>query len=168
MKKIITTEKAFTLIELMIVVAIIGVLSVIAIPTFDSYQQKAKQTEAKVSLSAVYTGEKAFAAEFNTYTANLEAIGYSATPKNYVVGFGAANTIIVPPATATVANKEAMLITGIIGKFDAKAVGCATDNKLPVAAVVAQTTFIAGATGNIGETACDQWTINEKKVLDNL
>ena len=66
MKKLITTESGFTLIELMIVVAIIGILSVVAIPTFDGYQKKAKGTEAKISLSHVFTGEKSFESEYGS------------------------------------------------------------------------------------------------------
>ena len=56
-------RRGFTLIELMIAVAIIGILSAIAIPNFAKFQARSKQTEARVNLRAMFTAQKAFAAE---------------------------------------------------------------------------------------------------------
>jgi type IV pilus assembly protein PilA len=63
------SRKGFTLIELMIVVAIIGILAAIAIPNFLRFQLKAKTSEGKVNIAAIRTAEEAYLAEFGTYVA---------------------------------------------------------------------------------------------------
>ncbi len=59
----------FTLIELMIVVAIIGVLSAVAIPSFRSYMMKAKVTEATTFLGEIKQRQESYKAEFGQYCA---------------------------------------------------------------------------------------------------
>lgn len=70
-------SKGFTLIELMIVVAIIGILAAIAIPNYMNYQCKAKQSEAKTNLGAIRTSQEAFRAENDAFTTDLGAIGFT-------------------------------------------------------------------------------------------
>ena len=50
------TPRGFTLIELMIVVAILGVLAAIAIPAFVKYVRKAKTTEATINIDRIFEG----------------------------------------------------------------------------------------------------------------
>ena len=82
--KTYTTYKSqmggFTLIELMIVVAIIGLLAAIAIPNFQNYQCKAKQSEAKYSLGNILTSQDAYVAENDTYASSLVSLSFRAKP----------------------------------------------------------------------------------------
>ena len=79
----IRNKKGFTLIELMIVVAIIAILAAIAIPNFLKFQAKSKQSEARTMLTGIYEAELAYFATENTF----DDAGYGSA------GSGAANPI---------------------------------------------------------------------------
>ena len=65
----IRANQGFTLIELMIVVAIIGILAAIAIPNFVAMQLRSKRSELPTNLDAIRTAEKAYEAEWDVFTA---------------------------------------------------------------------------------------------------
>lgn len=65
----VNRNDGFTLVELMIVVAIIGVLASVAIPSFVNYQLTSKRAEAFANLSAIAKAQKAYFAEFSDFIA---------------------------------------------------------------------------------------------------
>ena len=101
-------NKGFTLIELMIVVAIIGIMAAIAIPNFISYLCKSKQSAANTNLGAIATSEEAYAAETNTYSSSFSTIGFvtKGTPR-YTYNISVANT------TAFTALAHSSAINGV-------------------------------------------------------
>ena len=72
----IRKNKGFTLIELMIVVAIIGILSAIAIPNFMKFQARSKQSEAKSNLKALFTAQRSYFQEKDKYLTELNVLGF--------------------------------------------------------------------------------------------
>ena len=67
----------FSLMEVMIVVVIIGILAALAYPNLEKYLKRARQTEAKTNLSAIYTAQKIYFTLHQSYAEDINEIDLS-------------------------------------------------------------------------------------------
>jgi len=71
-----SSQKGFTLVEILIVVTIISLLVTLAIHNYLKMTNQAKTSEAKINPGTIYYLEMAFKAEKNRYTTSLDSIGF--------------------------------------------------------------------------------------------
>ena len=67
----------FSLMEVMIVVVIIGILAALAYPNLEKYLKRARQTEAKTNLSAIYTAQKIYFTLHQSYADDINELDLS-------------------------------------------------------------------------------------------
>lgn len=73
-------QKGFTLVELLIVVAIISILAAIAYPAYTNHVVKTKRSMAKSILTQIATKQEQYYLDNKSYTADLTDLGYPADP----------------------------------------------------------------------------------------
>ena len=141
-----THQDGFTLIELMIVVAILGILATLATGGFLSYQAKAKQAEVKTNLGAIGELALTYKTEYDTYITNWTGIGWQpkgTTRYRYLYnGAAAAGTPTLPEV-------------GI--------------NYSDPGSAAAADSFTAAAVGNIdSDGSTDQWLYDQNRSFTTL
>ncbi len=187
-------KKGFTLIELMIVVAIIGILAAIAIPNFLKFQCRSRQSEARTNLGGIFTAEESFFATCQFYTTDLVTLSWAPTgTPRYVYGFitddpnpaaidcADRGCLAAGGGVGCVAGQNSTDIAAVVnasaGKYvttrmvdDAGTVLVTGDLPAGTTASVNPSAFIAGATGDLdgdgqGVIFLDGATVNELRQI---
>ena len=147
------SQGGFSLIELMMVTGIIGILASIAIPTFMQYQTRARQSEARTSLGAIYMGEHVYLIEAGRYGSIGEIRYVVAGATRYTYRSGSAGAGGGGNANVTVPGDTQDTINANNGTIEAQGATVAGNSA---------TSFTATAAGNLdADATVDRWTVNE-------
>jgi type IV pilus assembly protein PilA len=166
------SQSGFSLVELMVVVAIIGVLAAMSAGQVQKQIAKARQSEAKTNLGTLWTSMEAFRAEYNVYTTDFIAnkLAYSGS-FYYNVGF-AANGAPAPTAAqgyTGLSDPAAFHARAAVASICPDCVWRPGSAAVPPAGAIAPTAvaYSATAQGQPVNGTNDVWQITNTKSLTN-
>ena len=176
---ILSSNKGFSLIELMVVVAIIAILASFAIPQYQNFQSKARQKEGLTLLNSYFVAARATEAESGLHHGNFVAIGFNPTGQLHyrVTTANGAAVVTGPTDVACIVTSAACNGSGFVrawtevaaGAFAvaAPAGGCA--GAYAAGPPITWTTCASAIIRSGGTAAdADTWSINQAKVLTNM
>ncbi len=101
----LTKNRGFTLIELMVVVAIIGILAAVAVPKFLQFLQRSRKSEARTILTGVYNSAESYYAEYEWFGGTDVGIAWR-------IGFAPAGAMSIYTQTPTLGVLQNMCPPG--------------------------------------------------------
>ncbi len=137
--------RGFTLIELMIVIAVVGILAAIAIPSYSSYVIKGRRTDAKAELGKLQMAQEGRRANFSTYGTLAQIGGVTPLPSGYYsIAISTPGGNCSTGAAASSANSFALTATAIGAQ--ASDTQCATLTLTSLCGTVSKTSTGGGTT----------------------
>lgn len=154
-------QRGFTLIELMIVVAIIGILAAIAIPNFLRYQAKSRQAEARTNLGGIFVAEASFFGDVSRF-GTFQEVGFTLAGSSNRYSYRGPDAAGSAGCAATGAAPTACYLPAGTGTG-----GHAADNSVVASAasiVVGALGFTATAVSDLdNDPTPDEWHVNDIK-----
>lgn len=189
------SQKGFTVIELVVVAAIVGVLAAIGVTNYVKYSNRTKQRTGKIHLAGAYLAQRTFFAEHLSFTYCLRQIGglpggdpdrtgtlVAGVTRPYFIGFMNGNAV---NNCGPQANQSCYLSQYVppsptlcdCAAFPARGSNDCTADSTSISVIADanaytwntnRTVFKIGMVARFGNPLADVWEMDENKVITNL